>query len=71
MPTPSPTNTEHHLPTAFLVTLRPLPNRGFDAPPEVRLRRLLKAAARIWRFRCSAVVPSSEGAPDDNQRKRP
>ena len=47
---------EQSMPTAYVVTLRPEPS---DVPGEIRLRRLLKAALRVYGLRCVAITPAA------------
>lgn len=44
---------------AVVLTLRPLPD---SIPVATRLRRLLKAALRVWGFRCTSIRPADDRA---------
>lgn len=41
-----------------VITLRSLPRKQFAAPAINRLRHLLKAALRIYGFRCEEIRPA-------------
>jgi hypothetical protein len=57
----------------WVLTVRPLPTRYGDAPPEVRLRRALKCLLRTFGLRCVRVEdvsadPEAEPSSDDERQ---